>query len=355
MSSSELIYTPYTYLIGWYHLNKWYYGCQYAKSVKRIAHPSNLWSKYFTSSKYVHALREKHGEPDVIQIRRTFDTAESCVAWERKVLMKMKVTKDDKWLNKCIGGASFSQWDPDYKEIIIARRKGRKHSEETKAKMSRSSKGKPHTKEHTEKVAAKRRGMKLGPQSEEHKRKIAEKITGLKRPREICVICNKDYSKGSIEAHTKLCLSNKRECPVCGVDILGKPNQKTCGSRCGTALSSFNKLTEEEKIISNIIGPSDKLGVKKRDVIKPKNRNKKKEKKPYLRAPCQHCGMIISPTLKRLSNHEEKCIQTLHYCANCNTPIIGAVRKNNECCSISCRFAKRSELSNVESVTLPII
>ena len=37
--------TPYTYLIGWSNLNKFYYGVRYGKG----CHPSDLWVKYFGS------------------------------------------------------------------------------------------------------------------------------------------------------------------------------------------------------------------------------------------------------------------------------------------------------------------
>ena len=58
--------TPYTYLIGWKSLDKWYYGVRYGKGV----HPSDLWVVYFTSSRHVKKFRDDHGEPDVIEIRK---------------------------------------------------------------------------------------------------------------------------------------------------------------------------------------------------------------------------------------------------------------------------------------------
>ena len=86
----------YTYLIGWSKLNKWYYGVRYAKGCK----PSELWRTYFTSSKYVAEFRAKHGEPDVITIRKTFDNQESAILWESRVLKRMDVIHDSKWLNR---------------------------------------------------------------------------------------------------------------------------------------------------------------------------------------------------------------------------------------------------------------
>ncbi len=90
------IYKPYTYLIGWSNLNKYYYGVRYAKG----CNPDDLWKKYFTSSSYVSQLREDMGEPDIIKIRKTFDSAEKACLWEQKVLKKLKVWENQKWINK---------------------------------------------------------------------------------------------------------------------------------------------------------------------------------------------------------------------------------------------------------------
>jgi hypothetical protein len=90
------IYTPYTYLIGWSTHNVWYYGVRYAKNCK----PEELWVTYFTSSKYVKRYREEHGEPDVIQVRKTFSDPVAARTYERKVLVRLNVVSEDKWLNK---------------------------------------------------------------------------------------------------------------------------------------------------------------------------------------------------------------------------------------------------------------
>lgn len=88
--------TPYTYLIGWPELNKWYYGSRYAKGCD----PSELWVKYFTSSKQVKEFRKKHGEPTVKTVRKIFVDSVSVRMWEHRVLKRLKVIHDDKWLNK---------------------------------------------------------------------------------------------------------------------------------------------------------------------------------------------------------------------------------------------------------------
>ena len=87
---------PYTYLIGWPEHNTWYYGVRYAKK----AHPSDLWNPYTTSSAYVKAFVAEHGDPTIKQIRKTFSDPASARAWENRVLKRMNVVKDEKWLNR---------------------------------------------------------------------------------------------------------------------------------------------------------------------------------------------------------------------------------------------------------------
>lgn len=87
---------PYTYLIGWSKFQKYYYGVRFAKN----STPKELWKTYFTSSKHVKKFRELHGEPDIIQVRKVFANVDEARLWETKVLKRMKVVQDNKWLNK---------------------------------------------------------------------------------------------------------------------------------------------------------------------------------------------------------------------------------------------------------------
>jgi len=89
----------YTYLIGWSSINRWYYGCQYGKN----SNPNNLWTNYFTSSKVVKDCRTKYGEPDIIEVRKTFSDKNKCLDWEHRVLEKLNVSEQIKWLNKKSG------------------------------------------------------------------------------------------------------------------------------------------------------------------------------------------------------------------------------------------------------------
>ena len=99
-------YIPYTYLIGWSELNLWYYGSKYGND----ANPDTLWKLYFTSSNKVDYMRQKYGEPDVIQIRKTFYDAKSCTAWEYNVLKRL-LSKNNQnrciWINQNIGFGEF--------------------------------------------------------------------------------------------------------------------------------------------------------------------------------------------------------------------------------------------------------
>lgn len=96
--------TPYTYLIGWTKQNKWYYGVQFRKG----CHPSNLWVKYFTSSKTVKTFRKIHGEPDVVMVRKIFHNVKDAVDWEIKVLHRMGVPSNTKFLNGHCGGNGYN-------------------------------------------------------------------------------------------------------------------------------------------------------------------------------------------------------------------------------------------------------
>lgn len=80
-------------------MDKWYYGVRTANTDR----PENdLWVYYFTSSKYVKEIRLKHGEPDVIEIRREFIDPNKAALWESKVLTRLDVRHNEKWVNKSV-------------------------------------------------------------------------------------------------------------------------------------------------------------------------------------------------------------------------------------------------------------
>lgn len=94
---------PFTYLIGWSELNKWYYGVRYSKK----CHPNDLWVSYFTSSHIVSEFVKTHGQPDIVQVRKTFKTVNEARIWEDRVQRRMNVIHDPKWLNRAYGNTKF--------------------------------------------------------------------------------------------------------------------------------------------------------------------------------------------------------------------------------------------------------
>lgn len=80
----------YTYLIGWTEHNKWYYGVRFAKN----CHPNELWKTYFTSSKHVISFRNTFGEPDIINVRKTFKDVNDDVKIKMSVSAKARKLKE---------------------------------------------------------------------------------------------------------------------------------------------------------------------------------------------------------------------------------------------------------------------
>ena len=146
-------YRPYCYLIGWSKLNKFYYGVRYSKRMFCLydsgCHPDDLWVKYFTSSQYVKEYRKKHGEPDIIQVRRCFLSAEKAINWEKIVLRRI-LAKSNKFLNKNVAGSVI--YDDEVRKKISKAGKGKIVSQETRDKISSIRKGKPRSEQTKEKI-----------------------------------------------------------------------------------------------------------------------------------------------------------------------------------------------------------
>ncbi len=192
-------FVPYTYIIGWTSLNKWYYGSSYGTEKK--AHPSQLWSTYFTSSRYVKAFREEYGEPDFIQVTNTFASSEETKEFERYVLKFIDAKRNPKFLNRSNGDGHYGgvgkvseetrnrisvsmkgklkgiPLTEETKKKISESSKGRVHTEETKQKLRTHNLGKKHTSEAIQKIAE--AGKRLC--KEETKKKISESTRGRKR------------------------------------------------------------------------------------------------------------------------------------------------------------------------------
>lgn len=162
---------PYTYLIGWSSHNKWYYGVRFGKN----CHPNDLWKTYFSSSKHVKKFREVNGEPDIIEIRKTFNDIKKARLWEEKILKKLDVTNNqNKWINKNAHPAIINDIHPmlgrhlteKHKNILREKNLGKKMSAETCKKMSLARRGVKKSEAFIQKLRERRL-------SEEHKQKIS--------------------------------------------------------------------------------------------------------------------------------------------------------------------------------------
>jgi hypothetical protein len=179
---------PYTYLIGWSELQKFYYGVRYASG----CHPTEFLITYFTSSVEVEKMITQHGLPDIVQIRKTFTDVHKARVWEHTVLRRLKVTKSDKWLNQTdnisiaprigaqnhmfgkIGKLSHrfgTKHSEESKKIIGAKSKMKIYSDEFRAKIRELVTGRKHT-DATKKLLSERLSGRTF--SEEHKKNISK-------------------------------------------------------------------------------------------------------------------------------------------------------------------------------------
>ena len=108
-------YLPYTYLIGWsdkitglgYETK--YIGSKYGND----ANPVTFWKDYFTSSDEVKLFREQYGDPDRVEIRKTFprisreDAPNIVVKYETRMLTSVDAKNNKQYLNKSNGGKTF--------------------------------------------------------------------------------------------------------------------------------------------------------------------------------------------------------------------------------------------------------
>lgn len=142
-------YTPFTYLIGWSQHNLWYYGVR----VKYGTTPEDLWTKYFTSSKKVKQFRQLLGEPDVVQVRKTFDNKSRALLWEHRVLSRLDAKRSSKWINDSNGlgdshflgpkttGQRMKESATRIMRLADGAIKPHKHSEEHKQKLRNDNPG----------------------------------------------------------------------------------------------------------------------------------------------------------------------------------------------------------------------
>lgn len=144
---------PYTYILEWAAHNKRYIGARWSKN----CHPNDLWSKYFTSSKYVKQFVKENGAPDIILIDQVFDHQNDAIAREDFLLRKYNAPQNPIFLNKAMGMV-YDFNDPDIRKTQSKSRIGTKHSEETKKKIGIAARGRHFSAEAREKMRQKALG-----------------------------------------------------------------------------------------------------------------------------------------------------------------------------------------------------
>jgi hypothetical protein len=168
-------------MIGWSKQKKYYYGVQFGKN----ANPNNLWKTYFTSSNNVKKFIENYGDPDIIEIRKTFLTPCKARAWETKVIQRMNLVENQNWLNKTDNTSKFYFEGP----------RGPRSKEHTE-KLRKSHIGKKITAEHKEKLHTGRRNSKNTP---EHTAAILKAVKGKKHTEKSRKNMADAYAKRDIE------------------------------------------------------------------------------------------------------------------------------------------------------------
>ena len=172
---------PYCYHICWQQLGKHYYGVQYNKN----ANPEDLWVKYFTQQKVVKKYRIKYGDPDIIEVRKTFDSIEKACKWEQKVLKRLNVETNQNWLNKQKSGAMVKNKEFGYWKCKVC---GHETTENNKAQ---------HVKYFCNTIKIK------------------------------CQFCQKEYHASAIKNHEKYCQKNPNKIKIKRI-IKNKPEKIFC-------------------------------------------------------------------------------------------------------------------------------
>lgn len=192
---------PYTYLIGWSKENIWYYGVRYSYN----CNPNDLWKSYFTSSKHVKKFRKEYGEPDIIQVRRIFNSKESAIQWEHKVLRRMKVALSENWLNKndiLAPPVMIGENHPNY-----GKKWTKEQKEEQSKRLKNKLKGRSKSLEHRKKISEGLRNQSLSLRKKRSIVSRGEKNSNSVLTEDIVKTIIKDYYNET----PKLVGKNKRE------------------------------------------------------------------------------------------------------------------------------------------------
>lgn len=132
-------YIPFTYLVKHIPSGKLYYGVRYAKGCS----PSDLGNRYFTSSKIIKEMLKKEPVTNfVFEVRKIFpNDPERATYWERKVLRRLKVHKNERWFNQT-HNYNFAMFNPVIVKKVVDKNRASGHysrrgKEETSKRKSR--------------------------------------------------------------------------------------------------------------------------------------------------------------------------------------------------------------------------
>lgn len=249
------------YVYKWVELTtgKWYIGARGGKG----CHPDD---GYICSSKIVKPLIEKNPEGWQREILFTGDPDEVFYI-EAELLKKLDAKHDPQSFNKHNGDGKWSMrgktFNEEHRKKMGAWQIGRKFSEETIAKRTKSRENFHQPDEARKKISQSLRGRVNGPLSDDQKQKISQALTGR--------------VKGPLsDAHRKLLSEIKK-----GYKHTEESIQRMRDAHKGKILTEEHK----EKISSS------SLGHKKSEETKARMRH------PKVKSPCPHCGLMCAPHL----------------------------------------------------------
>lgn len=192
-------YLSYTYFIRWSIHDRQYYGVRYTEQLKHRSPDEDLWIYYFSSSPRVKEFRKENGEPDIILIDKTFADEKEARKYEIRFLKENDVVNDERWLNES---------DRPGPPIIKGKNHhayGKPRSEQTKKKISDSSKNKILSKKHKQNLSKSLSGRKL---SEEHKQNISDGLKGKPKSKEHKNHLSRSQKNKVVSDETRQKLSN---------------------------------------------------------------------------------------------------------------------------------------------------
>jgi len=222
---------PFTYILYHKHTQLWYYGVRYAEG----CHPNDLFTIYFSSSKYVKALIKEYGVNSFKYcVDRIFRNKLDAIRFEKIMLKSHFDTNRNIFLNRSLGNNSFGLGNTDFilihnaitgeevfqdRSSVIPIGYDKGASKTHKLNLSLSTKGrKPWNKD---------KKYITSPCSESRKNNIRN--ARLKTDTILCGYCNKNFDPGNFKQfHGEKCRNN----PKIDLTILEKRSELARNNMC---------------------------------------------------------------------------------------------------------------------------